>query len=83
MCFTLKQNPDHYVNRMHKKLKRFSCELCNYTSYTKFELKRHLIVHHAQKNEVGQERTHILMKEAQKDQMFVSIEKVTIQVLWK
>jgi hypothetical protein len=46
-------------------------------------LKRHLIVHHAQKNEVGQERTHILMKEAQKDQMFVSIEKVTIQVLWK
>jgi uncharacterized Zn-finger protein len=67
-----------HVNRIHKKLKNYSCELCDYTSYTNHDLKKHLIVHHVEKN-VGSNNLerHILLKEAQKDQMFVSVEKIT------
>jgi NAD-dependent SIR2 family protein deacetylase len=62
-----------HVNRIHKELKNYSCELCNFTTYTKCELEKHSILKHAHQND-GLVKTNILIKEAQKDQMFVSVE---------
>jgi hypothetical protein len=42
---------------------------------TLHDLKRHSIRRHAQKNVGSQD---ILIKEAQKDQMFVSVENITV-----
>jgi hypothetical protein len=79
--FTQNQsNLTDHVNRIHKNLKNYSCDLCNYTSYNKYGWKSHSILKHAHQN-VGNDdlvKTHSLIKEAQKDQMFVSVEKITI-----
>jgi KRAB domain-containing zinc finger protein len=64
-------------NRIHKKLKRYSCELCSYTSCTKSELKVHSIRKH-NPNEALKPDLDDLMKEAQKDKMIVSIEKIIV-----
>jgi uncharacterized C2H2 Zn-finger protein len=67
-----------HVNRIHKQLKNYSCELCNYTSYTYQELTKHSIRKHAHQNDdcsADLVKTNILIKEAQKDQMFESLEK--------
>jgi hypothetical protein len=66
-----------HVNRIHKNLKNHSCHLCNYTTYTNQDLKRHLIGKLAHQN-VALVKTHILIKEAQKDQMFVLVFKITV-----
>jgi hypothetical protein len=92
-----------HVNRVHKKLRRYSCPLCKYTSYAKEEMKnhsnavhlgkkdfwcdhcdrafgflnvlnRHIGKYHRPKN-VHKHDLNVLTKEAQKDQMFVSVER--------
>jgi uncharacterized Zn-finger protein len=78
-AFSWKGHLTRHINRIHKNLKNYSCELCNYTSYTNRDLKKHLIVYHVDKNvECNNLETHNLLKEAQKDQMFVLVEKITI-----
>jgi KRAB domain-containing zinc finger protein len=78
-AFSQKGHLTGHKNRIHKNLKNYSCELCNHTSYTNHALKKHLIVQHVDKNVGGNNlERHILMKEAQKDQMFVSVKKITI-----
>jgi hypothetical protein len=81
-AYSLKAQLTVHVNRIHKNLKNYSCELCNYTSYTNCDLKKHLIVQHVDKNveSINLER-HILLKEAQKDQMFVSVIKIEVPKL--
>jgi uncharacterized Fe-S cluster-containing protein len=71
----MKANLSDHVNRIHKKLKQYSCELCNYTSCTEYELKRHSIRKHSPKK-AHRPDLDALMKEAQKDKMIVSIEKI-------
>jgi hypothetical protein len=67
----------HDVNRIHKKIKSYSCELCDYTSCTKSELKGHSVRRHSRKKSYRHD-LDALMKEAQKDEMIVSIEKIMI-----
>jgi hypothetical protein len=78
-AFSHKSNLVGHVNRIHKQLKNYRCELCSFTTCTKHELKKHLILKHAHQNDDGSAddlvKTNILIKEAQKDQMFVSVEK--------
>jgi uncharacterized Zn-finger protein len=73
-AFSRKTDLVRHVNRIQKQLKNYSCELCNYTSYT-YEFTKHLILKHAHQNDDGSDddlvKTNILIKEAQKDQMFV------------
>jgi uncharacterized Zn-finger protein len=77
--FSQKSHLNGHINRIHKNLKNYSCQLCNYTTFTNHELKKHLIVQHVDKNvESNTLQRHILLKEARKDQMFVSVEKITI-----
>jgi KRAB domain-containing zinc finger protein len=77
--FSWKSSITGHINRIHKNLKNYTCELCNYTSYSNYDLKKHLIVQHVDKNvESTNLQRHILFKEAQKDQMFVSVEKFTM-----
>jgi KRAB domain-containing zinc finger protein len=78
-AFSFKGNLNKHVNRIHKEVKNYSCQLCNYTTFTNQELKKHLIVQHVDKNvESNNLERHILLKEARKDQMFVSVKKITI-----
>jgi uncharacterized Zn-finger protein len=76
-AFSQKPHLVYHVNRIHKKLKSYSCELCNYTSCTNHDLKRHSIRKHSPKK-AHRPDLDALMKEAQKDQMIVSIEKITV-----
>jgi hypothetical protein len=51
--------------------------LCDYTSFAKRDLKIHSIRMHNPKK-VHTHDLDALMKEAQKDQMIVSVEKITV-----
>jgi hypothetical protein len=73
-AFSQKGNLDRHVIRIHKKLKSYNCELCNYTSCINYELKSHSIQRHAGKNPSLSD----LIKEALKDQMIVSVENITV-----
>jgi hypothetical protein len=73
-AFGQKRNLGDHINRIHKKIKSYSCEWCSYTSCTKRELKGHSIRNHNLKN-AHRHDLDVLMKEAQKDKMIVSIEK--------
>jgi uncharacterized C2H2 Zn-finger protein len=72
--FSVKRSLVVHVNRIHTKMKSYSCELCSYTSYAKSDLKVHSIRRHAGNNPSLSD----LIKEAQKDQMIVSVEKITV-----
>jgi uncharacterized C2H2 Zn-finger protein len=72
-AFSRKADLVRHVNRIHKQLKNYSCELCSFTPCTKRKLENHLILKHAPQND-DLVKTNILITEAQKDQMFVSVE---------
>jgi hypothetical protein len=74
-AFSQKSNLGQHINRIHKKIKIYSCGLCTFTSCTNWDLKRHSIRRHSPKKAVT--RPEDLMKEAQKDEMILSIEKIT------
>jgi hypothetical protein len=79
-AFSLKTSLVIHVNRVHKQQNYScdSCEWCSFTSYYKHELENHVIRKHAHQNDDSSDdlvKTDQLIKEAQKDQMFVSIEK--------
>jgi hypothetical protein len=60
---------DH-INRIHKQLYNYCCELCSFTLCTKRELENHLILTHAHQNDGSDDllNPQILIKE-EDDQM--------------
>jgi hypothetical protein len=76
-AFSLKHHFVDHVNRIHKMIKSYSCELCSYTSYANNDLKRHPMKMHSQKT-AHRHGLEDLMKEAKKDKMIVSVEKITV-----
>jgi uncharacterized Zn-finger protein len=76
-AFALKHHLVRNVNRLHKNIKSYSCELCSYTSCTKGDLKNHSIWRHSPKK-AHRHDLDDLMKEAQKDEMMVSIENIIV-----
>lgn len=43
--FSEKRRVKTHISRMHLKIKKFSCDQCNYTSCVKAEMRRHMRVH--------------------------------------
>lgn len=43
--FSEKRRVKSHISRMHLKIKKFSCDQCNYTSCVKAEMRRHMRVH--------------------------------------
>jgi KRAB domain-containing zinc finger protein len=76
-AYTQKKHLADHVNSIHTKLISYSCELCNYISYDKSDLRKHSILKHSPKT-VHRPDLDVLMKEAQKDEMGVLVENSTV-----
>jgi uncharacterized Zn-finger protein len=83
--FTRKSNLNCHINSVHKKETRYSCHLCYFATYRRNNLETHLTKQHPPAGQPElQLKTENNLKivpnsiKAQKDQMFVSVEKITI-----
>jgi hypothetical protein len=86
-AFGVKSKLQTHINTIHKKIKRFGCDLCDYQCSqcsnkfgTNQDLTSHIATVHFKKQDFQCDHSHkhgldALMKEAEKDQMFVSVER--------